>query len=77
MELIPLSPLVSLLAVLAEPLAGALAIIVGCTTLGGGLAHYGAVLMGKSKLAVERTTAFGFFIGAAIGVAATLLALFY
>ena len=74
MALIPISPLVSLFG-LAEPLAGALAVMVGCTTLGGGLAHYGAVLMGKPKFAVERTTAFGFFIGAAIGAVATLLSL--
>ncbi len=61
MELIPLSPLVSLFSVLAEPLAGALAVIVGCTTLLGGVGHYSGVLLQKPKARVEAMTGAGFF----------------
>jgi hypothetical protein len=61
MEPIPISPLVPLLAVFAEPLASALAIIVGCTTILGGVGHYGGVLMGKPKTQVEYMTGAGFF----------------
>lgn len=75
MELIPLSPLVSLFAALAEPLAGALAAIVGCTTLVGGMGHYGAVLTRKSKSKIEQMTGLGFFIGLAVGLAVVLLEL--
>jgi hypothetical protein len=71
MELITLSPL-SLLGVLAEPLAGALAVVVGCTTLAGGVGHYVGVLMGKSKTEIERMTAAGFFIGLTVSFLSVL-----
>lgn len=75
MELIPLSPLVSLLTALAEPLAGAVAMVVGGTTLGGGVGHYGGVLAGKSKANVERMTAVGFFVGLTVSSLIVLVAL--
>lgn len=53
---------------LTEPLAGALAVLVGCTTLMGGAAHYGSVLAGKRKQDVERMTGAGFFIGMVFGI---------
>lgn len=77
MELIPLSPLVFLLAAMAEPLAGALGIVVACTTLGGGIAHYGAILTRKSKADVERITGLGFFIGVVTGVAVAIFAVLH
>ena len=75
MGLIPLSPLVSLLGVLAEPLAGALAMMVGCTTLAGGLGHYSGVLMGKSKTEIERMTGIGFFVGLTVSFLIVLVML--
>ena len=64
----PVSPVASILGLLAEPLASALAVLVGCTTLIGGAAHYGSVLAGKRKRDVERMTGAGFFIGMVFGI---------
>jgi hypothetical protein len=75
MEPIPLAPLVSLLAALAEPLASALAVVVGCTTILGGVGHYGGVLMGKSKTQVEYMTGAGFFGGLTISILIVWLSL--
>jgi hypothetical protein len=75
MELIPLSPLVSLLGAVAEPLAGAVALVVGCTTLIAGVGHYAGVLMEKSKTEIERMTAAGFFAGLTVSFLIVLVAL--
>ena len=75
MDLIPLSPLVSLLAVFAEPLAGAVAMMVSGTALGGGVGHYGGVLAGKSKTDIERMTSVGFFVGLTVSVLIVLVLL--
>jgi hypothetical protein len=75
MDLILLPPLLSLLGVLAEPLASALALVIACTTLAAGFAHYAAVLAGKSKARIERMTGFGFFFGICVGAFAVLVAL--
>jgi hypothetical protein len=68
MNLIPLAPLTSLLAGLAEPLASALAIVAGCTTILGGVGHYGGVLMRKPRNQVEYMTGAGFFAGLTVSV---------
>jgi hypothetical protein len=74
MELTPLAPLVSLLAAFAEPLASALAVVVGCTTILGGVGHYGGVLMGKPKTQVEYMTGAGFFAGLTVSILVVWLA---
>ena len=58
----------SIFGLLAEPIASALAVLVGCTTLMGGAAHYGSVLAGKRKRDVEVMTGVGFFIGMVFGI---------
>jgi hypothetical protein len=40
---------------------------VGCTTLAGGAAHYGATLARKPKRDADFITGVGFFIGMAVG----------
>jgi hypothetical protein len=75
MDLIPLSPLVSLLGALAEPLAGALAVVVAGSTLAGGVGHYSGLLMGKPKADVDLMTAIGFFGGLTVSLLIVLVVL--
>jgi len=57
--------------VLTEDLSDAATVILAFTGLFGGAARYGAILAGQRKAAVERATAFGFFIG--IGLSSLML----
>lgn len=57
--------------VLTENLSDAATASLAFTGLFGGAAHYGAILAGRRKAAVDRATAFGFFIG--IGLSALML----
>jgi len=50
-----------------DDISDAVTLLVGLTALGLGGAHYGAVLAGASERAVKKATAYGFFIGAALG----------
>jgi hypothetical protein len=65
----------SLLGLLAEPLAGAVAVLVGFTTLFGGAAHYGAVLAHQPEQTVEYLTGLGFFTGIIIGITVLVFAI--
>jgi hypothetical protein len=67
----------SILDLLTDPIASALAVLVGCTTLIGGAAHYGSILAGKSKRDVEFMTGVGFFIGMVCGTGSLLFDAFY
>jgi len=53
--------------VLTENLSDAATAILAFTGLFGGSSHYGAILAGKKKNAVDRATAFGFFMGIGLG----------
>lgn len=54
--------------IFTDALAGAGATLLGFTGLFGGAAHYGAILSGRTKPAIERVTAVGFFFGFGLGV---------
>jgi hypothetical protein len=68
-------PMAFLSGLLAEPLASAVGILVGFTTLMGGAAHYGSILTGQSKHTVEYYTGMGFFSGMIIGTVVAFFAL--
>ena len=53
--------------IFTNALSDAVAVLVGCTGLFGGAAHYVAVLAGRSEREVERATGFGFFFGFGLG----------
>jgi hypothetical protein len=69
----PLLPKMPLAGLLIDVLSGAVAVLLGCTSLLGGAAHYGAVLANRSEREIERATGFGFFLGAVIGTIALAL----
>jgi hypothetical protein len=71
-----LQPTAFLTGLLGEPLAGGIAILVGLTTLFGGAAHYGAVLVRQPKRTVEYATGLGFFTGMVIGIALLIFTIF-
>jgi len=73
----PVPPVPSILGLLAEPIASALAVLVGCTTLIGGAAHYGSVLARRRKRDVDLMTGVGFFIGMVFGIGALLIDAFH
>jgi hypothetical protein len=54
-------------------LSGAVAVLIGLTGLVGGAGRYGAILRGKTPSEIDRTTAFGFFIGLGVGFLALLI----
>lgn len=54
-------------------LSGAVAVLLGCTGLFGGAAHYAAVLVGRKEREIERTTAYGFFVGFGLGALVLLI----
>jgi hypothetical protein len=59
--------------ILTNGLSGAFAAVVGLTGLMGGAGRYGAILRGKTPSEIDRTTAFGFFIGLGVGCLALLI----
>lgn len=59
--------------IFTDALSGAVAALVAFTGLSGGAAHYAAVLAGRTKPAVERATAVGFFFGFALGILALVV----
>lgn len=60
-------------AIYTHELTGAAAVLVACTGLFGGSAHYGSILLGRSRLKIERATALGFFTGFGLGALLLLL----
>lgn len=60
-------------AIYTDELTGAAAALVAFTGLFGGSAHYGSILMGRSKPKVERATGLGFFTGFVLGIVLLLL----
>jgi hypothetical protein len=59
--------------IFTDALSGAIATLVGLTGLCGGAARYGAVLASRADREVERATAFGFFLGFALGLVVLLV----
>jgi hypothetical protein len=53
--------------IFTDALSGAIAVLIGVTSLFGGAAHYAAVLAGRTKREIERATAYGFFFGFGLG----------
>jgi hypothetical protein len=53
--------------IFTDELSGAVAVVLGCTGILGGAAHYGATLAGRSRQKVEFITALGFFGGILFG----------
>lgn len=54
--------------VFTDELSGAVAVVLGCTGILGGAAHYGATLAGRSRQKVEFITALGFFGAFALAI---------
>jgi hypothetical protein len=59
--------------IFTNALSGATAILLGCTGLFGGAAHYASVLADRKGREIERATAYGFFIGFGLGALVLLL----
>ncbi|HEX6152678.1 MAG TPA: hypothetical protein VFZ19_04060 [Solirubrobacterales bacterium] len=53
--------------IFTDSLSDVIATLLAFTGLTGGSAHYGAILAGRQEDEVERTTAFGFFLGVGLG----------
>lgn len=59
--------------IFTDALSGAVALLIASTGLIGGAARYAAVLANRTEREIERATAFGFFLGFALGTLALVV----